>query len=67
MKLSSNKIFIQENEHIFTTEISPRTEQALTAEYWKEMIVKQAHLILGYVNRLQTIETAKKCGWKIKT
>jgi hypothetical protein len=33
----------------------------------KEMtVVKQAHTRLGHVNRLQTLDTANKCSWKIK-
>jgi hypothetical protein len=27
---------------------------------------KQAHMILGHLNRLQILETEKKYGWKIK-
>jgi transposase InsO family protein len=32
----------------------------------KKMTIKQAHSVLGHVNRHQTIETAKKNGWIIR-
>jgi hypothetical protein len=34
---------------------SPRNEQAMMAEDRKEITIKQAHSILGHVNRLQTL------------
>jgi hypothetical protein len=56
----------QRNGHIFAIEISLRPEQAMMTEYRTEMTVKQAHSILGHVSILQTLETAKNYGWKIK-
>jgi hypothetical protein len=65
-QMTFDKMIHSINGHIFAIEISPRTEQAMMAEDWKEMTVNKYHLKLGHVSRLQTIETAKKCGWKIK-
>jgi transposase InsO family protein len=54
------------NGHIFGIDIVSQNEHAMVVDDRKKMTIKQAHSVLGHVNRHQTIETAKKNGWIIR-
>jgi hypothetical protein len=62
----TSKLLHLRNGRIFAIEISPRNEQAIMEEDWKEITALQAHSKLAHVNISQTIERAKKYRWKIK-
>ena len=51
------------NGHILGIDIVSTKEHAVIVEDRKEVTIKQAHSILGHVNRHQTIKTAKKNVW----
>jgi hypothetical protein len=53
------------NGHIFGINIVSQNEHAMVVDDRKKMTIKQAHSILGHVNRHHTIETAKMNGWII--
>ena len=49
-----NKKIHSGNGHIFGIEIVSQREKALVVKDRKELTIKQAHSILGHVNRHQT-------------
>jgi hypothetical protein len=50
--------------YIFAKEISLRNDQGMMVDDLKELSIKQANLILGHMNRLNILQTTKKCEWK---